>query len=262
MAIIVFVSGGVVAWPQAIVMIPGGALGGYAGVVNVGTNTNWLGHHLSMSNLYAYGVLAWSPGYDTQALLQDWIRLTFGSDPAVLQTITSIAIASWPAYENYTTGNLGLPTLTDLLSNTHYGPHPASNTNNNNRWGLWTRATATHIGTDRTTANGSANAAQYPPEVAALYETPTTTPDNLLLWFHHVPHTHRLRSPHNNNKTVIQHLYDAHYAGAATAHTFPTQWTALRDKVDAQRFDEVLFRPGVSGRACDCLAGCGRDVFL
>ena len=31
-AIVVFVSGGVVAWPQAIVMIPGGALGGYAGV--------------------------------------------------------------------------------------------------------------------------------------------------------------------------------------------------------------------------------------
>lgn len=31
-AIIVFVSGGVVAWPQAIIMIPGGALGGYAGV--------------------------------------------------------------------------------------------------------------------------------------------------------------------------------------------------------------------------------------
>ena len=31
-AIIVFVAGGVVAWPQAIVMIPGGALGGWAGV--------------------------------------------------------------------------------------------------------------------------------------------------------------------------------------------------------------------------------------
>jgi uncharacterized membrane protein YfcA len=31
-AILVFVSGGVVAWPQALVMIPGGALGGYAGV--------------------------------------------------------------------------------------------------------------------------------------------------------------------------------------------------------------------------------------
>jgi uncharacterized membrane protein YfcA len=31
-AIFIFVGGGVVAWPQAIVMIPGGALGGYAGV--------------------------------------------------------------------------------------------------------------------------------------------------------------------------------------------------------------------------------------
>ncbi|MER9894980.1 sulfite exporter TauE/SafE family protein [Mesorhizobium sp. M0119] len=31
-AILVFVSGGVIAWLQAIIMIPGGALGGYAGV--------------------------------------------------------------------------------------------------------------------------------------------------------------------------------------------------------------------------------------
>jgi uncharacterized membrane protein YfcA len=31
-AIVVFVGGGVVAWPQALVMIPAGALGGYAGV--------------------------------------------------------------------------------------------------------------------------------------------------------------------------------------------------------------------------------------
>jgi uncharacterized membrane protein YfcA len=31
-AILVFVSAGVVAWPHAIVMIPGVALGGYAGV--------------------------------------------------------------------------------------------------------------------------------------------------------------------------------------------------------------------------------------
>jgi len=31
-AIVVFVGGGVIAWPQAVVMIPAGALGGYAGV--------------------------------------------------------------------------------------------------------------------------------------------------------------------------------------------------------------------------------------
>lgn len=32
LAIVVFVAGGVVAWPEAVVMIPGGALGGYSGV--------------------------------------------------------------------------------------------------------------------------------------------------------------------------------------------------------------------------------------
>lgn len=32
LAIVVFIAGGVVAWPEALVMIPGGALGGYSGV--------------------------------------------------------------------------------------------------------------------------------------------------------------------------------------------------------------------------------------
>jgi alpha-glucuronidase len=36
----------------------GRPLGGSAAVVNVGTNTTWLGSHLAMSNLYAYGRLA------------------------------------------------------------------------------------------------------------------------------------------------------------------------------------------------------------
>jgi alpha-glucuronidase len=36
-------------------------LGGYAGVTNVGTDDTWLGSHLAMSNLYAFGRLAWNP---------------------------------------------------------------------------------------------------------------------------------------------------------------------------------------------------------
>lgn len=34
-------------------------LNGFIGVTNVGTNTTWLGSHLAMSNLYAFGRLAW-----------------------------------------------------------------------------------------------------------------------------------------------------------------------------------------------------------
>jgi alpha-glucuronidase len=206
-------------------------LGGSAGVVNVGTNTTWLGSHLSMSNLYAYGRLAWSQTDDAQDVLQDWIRLTFGLDRKVLDTITRMSMESWPAYEQYS-GNLGIQTLTDILY-THYGPNPASQ--DNNGWGQWTRADQASIGMDRTVKNGTGYSGQYPDEIAAMYENIDTTPDDLLLWFHHVDYTHRLHS----GKTVIQHFYDAHYTGAKTAQTFLTQWESLQGKIDKERYNHV-----------------------
>jgi alpha-glucuronidase len=94
-------------------------LGGSAAVVNVGTNETWLGSHMAMSNLYSYGRLAWDPSHDAQDILQDWIRLTFGLDSEVLNTITKMSMESWPAYEQYS-GNLGIQTLTDITGN-HFG---------------------------------------------------------------------------------------------------------------------------------------------
>jgi alpha-glucuronidase len=209
-------------------------LGGSAAVVNVGTNSTWLGSHLAMSNLYAYGRLAWAPTQDPEAILQDWIRLTFGLDPTVLSAITQISMQSWPAYENYS-GNLGIQTLTDILY-THFGPNPQSQ--DNNGWGQWTRADHLTIGMDRTVSNGTGFSGQYPPEIAAMYEDPSTTPDNLLLWFHHVNYTHILHS----GQTVIQHFYDAHYNGSAVAQTFVPLWESLKGKIDDQRYNDVLFR--------------------
>ncbi|KAI1476051.1 glycoside hydrolase family 67 protein [Daldinia eschscholtzii] len=209
-------------------------LTGYAAVVNVGQNATWLGSHLAMSNLYGYGRLAWDPTVDEVVILEDWTRLTFGLDDTVRETITRMSMESWPAYENYT-GNLGIQTLTDITG-PHYGPNPQSM--DNNAWGQWTRADAFSIGMDRTVKNGTGYAGQYPTEVAAVFEEIETTPDDLLLWFHHVPYTHVLK----NGKTVIQHFYDAHYAGAETAATFPTQWAKLEGLIDKQRFDETAFR--------------------
>jgi alpha-glucuronidase len=55
---------------------------------------------------------------------------------------------------------------------------------------------------------------------------------------HHVPYTHRLRS----GQTVIQHIYDRHFAGAAEAADFARRWRALAGRIDQPRFDEVLRR--------------------
>ncbi len=77
---------------------------------------------------------------------------------------------------------------------------------------------------DRTVATGTGFVGQYPPEVAKIYESAATTPDDLLLFFHHVPYTYKL----HDGKTVIQYLYDCHYEGAAQAAQFVTDWAVAR----------------------------------
>lgn len=212
----------------------GHKLGGYTSVMNVGTNATWLGSHLSMSNLYAFGRLAWEPTLDSVDILEDWTRLTFGLSRTVREAVTELSMASWPTYENYT-GNLGVQTLVDILY-THYGPNPASM--DHNGWGQWTRANTQSIGMDRTVWNGTGNAGQYHDEVASLFEDPETTPDDLMLWFHHVPYEFRLHS----GKTVVQHFYDAHYDGAERAATFPDLWRKLKGKIDDERWEHQMFR--------------------
>ncbi|EGR44925.1 glycoside hydrolase family 67 [Trichoderma reesei QM6a] len=212
----------------------GHKLGGYAGVINVGMDDTWLGSHLAMSNMFAYGRLAWNPRADSRDIVEEWTRLTFGLDRDVVSTIADMSLKSWPAYEGYS-GNLGIQTLTDILY-THYGANPASQ--DNNGWGQWTRADSKTIGMDRTVSNGTGNAGQYPKEVAARFEHTQTTPDDLMLWFHHVPYTFRLHS----GKSVIQHFYDAHYTGAATVQRFPAAWKSLKSKIDTERYNAVLYK--------------------
>ena len=135
-------------------------------------------------------------------------------------------------YEHYT-GPLGAQTLTDILGS-HYGPGVESSERNG--WGQWHRADSEGIGMDRTVATGTGFVGQYPSAVQSLYESTRTTPDDLLLFFHHVPYSYVLRS----GKTVIQHIYDSHYEGAEQAEEFVRQWKSLRSLVDNDRYTEVL----------------------
>ncbi len=208
--------------------------GGFVGVANVGLDTNWLGHPLAMANLYGFGRLAWNPNLSAKAIIEEWTRLTFGNDPAVVEAISKMQLASWHAYENYT-GPLGAQTLTDILG-THYGPGIESSERNG--WGQWHRADEKGIGMDRTVATGTGYVRQYRAPVAAQYESIETTPDELLLFFHHVPYTFLLHS----GKTVIQHVYDSHYEGAQMAEDFVRQWSSLKGRIDDERYADVLAR--------------------
>lgn len=209
-------------------------LGGFVGVSNVGLDTNWLGHHLAMSNLYGFGRLAWNPDLTSERIADEWTRLTFDHDARVVDTVTGILLESWNAYENYS-GSLGIGTLTDILG-VHFGPGVESSERNG--WGQWHRSDARGTGMDRTVATGTGFVAQYSEPVARMYESLKTVPEELLLFFHHVPYTHRLRS----GKTVIQHIYDQHYVGAEQAAGFVAQWKMLEGLIDSPRYAEVLDR--------------------
>ncbi len=210
----------------------GRSLGGFVGVANVGRDSNWLGSDLAMANLYGFGRLAWNPNLSSEQIVEEWTKLTFGPDPIVVKTISDMQLQSWHVYEDYT-GPLGAGTLTDILGS-HYGPGIESCERNG--WGQWIRADSNGIGMDRTVATGTGFIGQYRPPVARMYESLKTCPDNLLLFFHHVPYAHVLHS----GKTVIQHIYDAHYAGAAEAAGFVNRWESLKGLIDERRYDEVL----------------------
>ncbi len=208
--------------------------GGFVGVANVGMDANWLGSPLAMANLYGFGRLAWNPNLSAEEIVDEWTRLTFGSDPLVIKTIDTLQLSSWHVYESYT-GPLGAGTLTNILGN-HYDPGPESSEENG--WGQWHRADHQGIGMDRTVATGTGFIGQYPPEVQTLYESLARCPDELLLFFHHVPYTNVLHS----GKTVIQHIYDSHYDGADRARDFVSQWKAVEGHIDEERFRDILTR--------------------
>ncbi|HLJ78143.1 MAG TPA: alpha-glucuronidase family glycosyl hydrolase, partial [Acidobacteriaceae bacterium] len=207
-------------------------LGGYAGVANVGLDANWMAHPMALANLYGFGRLAWNPKTTAETIASDWTRLTFNNDAKVVSTISRMLLASWPMYEHYT-GPLGLQTLTNITG-PHYGPAPQSQENNG--WGQWIRATHDGVGMDRTVATGTGYIGQYPPEVAHMYDSLETCPDNLLLFMHHVPYTYKLHS----GKTVIQTIYDSHDQGAQEADNQVREWQSLDGLIDDQRYEKIL----------------------
>lgn len=207
-------------------------LGGFVGVANVGLDANWLHHPMAMANLYGFGKLAWNPDLTTQEIIDSWTRLTFGDNPKVVSTIDELQSNSWHAYEQYT-GPLGMGTLTNILG-VHYGPGIESAERNG--WGQWFRADNKGIGMDRTVVTGTGYIGQYPPELAKVYESLTTCPDNLLLFMHHVPYDYVL----HDGKTLVQYVYDSHYEGAATAATYPIRWQELHGLIDDERYSQIL----------------------
>jgi alpha-glucuronidase len=207
--------------------------GGFVAISNARATANWFGHELAAANLYGFGRLAWDPKVAPKAVAEEWTRLTFNHDPLVVGTLVEMLLKSWRVYESYT-GPLGVGTLTDA-AHSNYGPNIEARSAG---WSPWHNADENGLGLDRTVATGTGFIGQYRAPLAERFESLETCPDDLLLFMHRVPYSHRLKS----DKSVIQHIYDSHYNGARDAAQLAQKWEALADHIDARRHKAVLER--------------------
>jgi alpha-glucuronidase len=214
------------------------AAGGVVAVSNVGDDPFWTGHPLAQANLYAAGRLAWDPTLDPVSLLDEWLDLTFTpratADPGRLRrTLHELMDGSWRTYERYT-APLGVGFM--VQPGHHYGPDVDGY--EYTPWGTYHFADRDGVGVDRTRATGTGFTDQYPKPWSDTYESLETCPDELLLFFHHVPYGHRL----HNGSTVVQHIYDTHFAGVEEVVEMRRRWEELATLVPEKLYARVRER--------------------
>jgi alpha-glucuronidase len=212
---------------------------GMAGVSNIGTDRNWTGSIFDQANWYAFGRLAWDHALTSQAIAEEWLRMTFTSDPAFVQPVTAMMMSSRETVVDYMTP-LGLHHL--MGRGHHYGPGPWVAGGPRADWTsvYYHRADARGIGFDRT-ASGSNAVAQYAPPVAALFANREKIPDKLLLWFHHVPWDYKLPS----GRILWDELVFRYSRGVDEVGAMRKTWSGLSSFVDEERFSQTATFLGI-----------------
>lgn len=206
---------------------------GIAGVANIGSDRNWTGSVFNQANWYAYGRLAWDPGLSSKDIAAEWARQTFTNDPAFVEPTVAMMMESREAPVDYMTP-LGLTHL--MATGHHYGPGPWVDDLPRADWNpvYFHRADKDGVGFDRT-ASGSDAVSQYASPLAEEFADPATTPEELLLWFHHLPWDYKMKSGDTLWNTLVRR-YDS---GVADVAAMRAAWAKMEPFIDAERFEET-----------------------
>ncbi|WP_096439643.1 alpha-glucuronidase family glycosyl hydrolase [Alteribacter populi] len=204
---------------------------GISAVSNIGNDYNWTGHTLAQANLYGFGRLIWNPDLSADEITDEWVRMTFGNESQTVEVVSHMLSQSWEIYENYTSP-LGVGWM--INPGHHYGPNIEGY--EYSAWGTYHFSDRDGTGVNRTLKNGTGYTGQYFSPNKEIYESIERCPDELLLFFHHVPYSHQLKS----GETVIQHIYNTHFEGVEQVERLAADWRELEGKVDKVRFNDVL----------------------
>lgn len=208
-----------------------GAATGMAGVANIGTDRNWSGSQFDQANWYAFGRFAWDPDAKAEGIARDWAAMTWGA--GATDTVVRMMMGSREAVVDYMTP-LGL--THQMATGHHYGPGPWVSNLARPEWNpvYYAKAGPDGIGFDRT-AKGSDALGQYAPELVKRWGNLKAVPDDLLLWFHHVPWDYKM----NSGRTLWDALVIHYDAGVDHVRTMQADWAGLQGKIDPERWAQV-----------------------
>ncbi|MGL4851907.1 MAG: alpha-glucuronidase [Phocaeicola sp.] len=230
-------------WKEFFYFVKPKALKAISGVANIGTDINWCGHPFAQSNWYAFGRMAWNPSLTCEEIAQEWLAQTFTSNPQFVEPLSEMMIDSREAVVDYMMP-LGLHHL--FAWSHHYGPEPWCDVPGARvDWlpSYYHNATKEGIGFNRS-STGSQATAQYPKDYIELFDNRGTCPEIYLLWFHHVPWTHLMKSGH----TLWEELCYKYDRGVEETRRFQKIWDRMEPYVDKSRFTDVQRRLKIQTR--------------
>jgi alpha-glucuronidase len=209
---------------------------GIAGVANTGTDRNWCGHPFASTNWYAFGRLAWDPSAASLEIAEEWMRMTLTRDPAAMPALLRLMLGSREAAVDYMTP-FGLHHL--MGWGHHYGPEPWLDRAERPDWNsvYYHRADSAGLGFDRS-PSGSNAASQYFAPLDRVFSDPDSCPENLLLWFHHVPWDRKMKS----GRTLWDDLCHRYYSGVDSVRIMRALWDSVEGSIDTERFADVKDR--------------------
>jgi alpha-glucuronidase len=222
-----------------------------AGVANIGDDINWTGHHFAQANWYAFGRQAWNHQITSKQIAEEWTSMTFNKPQQTNKSsivncqlsIVEILLSSHETCVNYMMP-LGLHHI--FAWEHHYGPEPWCDIPGARADWLpkyYHNASKDGIGFDRTD-KGSNAVSQYFPPLNEQFNNIETCPEKYLLWFHHVPWSHKMK----NGLTLWDELCYRFDSGVQQVREYQKVWDKLESEIDSQRFAEVQSRLRIQAR--------------
>lgn len=208
-----------------------------AGVANIGEDRNWCGNHFAQANWYAFGRLAWNHRLTSDNIADEWLKMTFTNDENFVNPVKNMMLSSRESVVKYMMP-MGLHHL--FAWGHHYGPEPWCEVPNARPDWLpkyYHKADKSGLGFDRT-ATGSNAVSQYNSPLREQFSDLQSCPEDMVLWFHHVPWDYRMKS----GKTMWDELCYTYDAGVQDVRGYQKIWDRMEKYVDSERFKHVQSR--------------------